>query len=145
MDTERLIMPDGSWWDVKLRLTRGDRRKIDTTVQKAAFAYMGALKTEGMTIEELRVMSTDPNSGDGPATGNNPDEDDVMLLVGTIAWSYDEDITDSGISERFDDHTDIVLAWMHDHYNASRTSEARKNLNGTPQFGLPETVQQLGS
>jgi len=145
MDTERLTTPDDSWWDVKLRLTRGDRRKIDTRVQRAAFSYMGVLKAEGMAIEELRAMATDPNSDDGQRTPSNPDEDDMMLLVGTVAWSYADEITEATISERFDEHTDIVLAWMHKHYNASRTEEAQKNLNGTLQSGLPEMVQQSGN
>ena len=139
METEIVQLPSGGSWTIKNRLTRGDRRRIDQHVQDLALSQMDHIKKLGMEPEELRRLA-----GDTPSVRTaNPDEDDMMLLVGTVSWSFPESISLESVQARDEPDCDLVLSVMRELYQ--RSEDTLKNLNGRPSSGPPATVPLRGS
>lgn len=122
METIRVELPDGAWWDIKSYLTRGDRRKIDTHVQEQAFSFVARIKAMDITTDQLRALAGTPTNGAAPG---NPDEDDMLLLCATVGWSFPDQIAAETIAARWERHTNQVLARMHELYVI--TDESLKN------------------
>ena len=137
-ETFRVELKENAWWDIKERLTRGDRRRIDEYVQAQALRYVGALKASGVPLDDLRSMA-----GAGQARASSPDEDDIMLLVGTTSWSFTDPIAMEGIKARWDEDAETVLEAMRARYHIRRNEpeESRKNGIATLPSGPPVTVQ----
>ena len=133
-ETFRVELKPDAWWEIKERLTRGDRRRIDEYVQTQALRYVGALKASGVPLDDLRAMA-----GDGQARSASPDEDDIMLVVGTVSWSFADPITMEGIKARWDEDAEAVLEAMRARYHIRRneTEESRKNGIATLPSGPP--------
>ena len=112
---ERIKLSNG-WWEIKEHLTRGDRRKIDRHSQEIAIGSVNQMKAAGVDIAELQNLTPREDRA-------NPDEDDMMLVVGTIAWSWDEPVTLESVYERDEAATEIVLERMKNLYQTRSTAE----------------------
>lgn len=137
-ETERIEFEDGAWWEIKKWLTRGDRRRIDEHVQRAALKSIQLLQEAGLTLEAVRSFAEARTAQNGATPGgdaSNLDEEDMTLLCGTVAWSYPEPITMAALSGRKDTEAQAVLAKMRELY--SRPEELQKNLSGTLLSGPP--------
>jgi len=81
LDTERIELPDGGWWEIKKWLTRGDRKKVNR-IERSWVKVR-----EDMTPDEV---AADPSSAiilDREAIDMDG-MDDCLLIVGTVGWSY---------------------------------------------------------
>ena len=134
VETFRVELKPSAWWEIKDRLTRGDRRRIDEYVQNRALQYVASLKASGVPLDDLRAMA-----GEGTPRSSSPDEEDMMLLVGTVAWSYPDPITMDNVKARWDDDAETVLEAMRARYHLRRNEpeESRKNGIATLPSGPP--------
>lgn len=127
----RIVFPNGAWWQIKRRLTRGDRRRIDRDVQTEAVRFAKRLKDEGISLTDI---GTSAASSDRVVI--NPDEDDAMLLQGSLAWSHGPKITREAIGERPEEEADVIVAVMRAAY--TRTDAQKRGPSDRPLNGLAE-------
>lgn len=133
----KVTLPDGVWWCLKRRLTRGDRRRIDYAVQTAALAFAKRLRDQGMSLSDLAAPS-DGGARVVQASPANPDEDDALLVQGAISWSHNMPITSAAIEGRPEWEIDAILAVMHAAY--TRTADEKRGLNARRQNGSAEAA-----
>ena len=145
-DTERIILVEGGWWEIKCALTRGDRRKVDAHVQVQAFQYVQQLKSLNVSMDELRKMAGNAPVVEGADSrpSSSPDEDDMLLVVGTVAWSFPEPISLESVSMRSESDANRILARMHVLY-AAPSEATLKNFNGMPPSGPLVTAPSQAS
>jgi len=108
-DTERIELPGGEWWDIKTYLTRGDRKKVNRLERTW-------IKTrEDVTPEE---REKDPKSAleFDAANADLDARDDLLLELGTVAWSYEVPFSMAAVDGLEDDVVDIVLKRMAELY-----------------------------
>ena len=135
VETERIDLPDGAWWDIRATMTRG----MEKAVTRATLTHLPRRPrngntfvntfgtTEEITEELLR------NIGDVDVSAI----EDAYLLHGTVAYSYGERVTqdiidgiDAGVVRQ-------VINQMFELYNPQKlTEEQRQDFFVTP---LPAT------
>ena len=69
MESIRVELPTGAWWDIKAELTRADRRFIDREVETMAFDTMSRLEQSGMSMEKLQDITS---AASAPTRGRRP-------------------------------------------------------------------------
>ena len=121
-DIERIELPDGGWWEIKKWLNRGDRKKLN------------ALEREWVTVrEDLSAIEAAEN----PAASlvANPEKmdvdarDDLMLQLGTVAWSFSKEFSIEACDQIKDTYVDKVIERMRELYAAEDEAlvEAKKD------------------
>ena len=129
-DDGKIMFPDGNWWQIKTRVTRGMRKQFRQAPLKS---MSGALRQNAMdtsnpdSVREALLRS--PDSWDINAI------DDAYLLHGTSAWSWSEPITQASIDAKDDMYSSLVLDKMRALY-AEPTEKERDAFFGKP---LPPT------
>ena len=117
-DIERVELPGGAWWEIRIIVTRGLRKAF----RKAGLKVLS--KADGVDFSDpdafRKALMSHPDALDLDAV------DDAYLLAGSVAWSYPETITLEAIDKLPEGHVAIVLAKMRELY-AEATETARKN------------------
>lgn len=123
METEIVALGNGLTWQIKAWLSRGDRKEIARYVQRAGLQEYKRLQETGINLSELRGIQ------DGRElalpVGLSVDEEDALLLYGTVAWGYPEPVSLEAILSKPERITNQVLARMKEFYYL--TPEAIKN------------------
>ncbi len=122
MDTERIELPNGNWWEIKAVVTRRMRKAFRTAVFQAMPRLPGVDLADAEAVKKAVMES--PQKLDMDAI------DDAYLLGGTVAYSYGE-VNQETIDSLPEAVTDKVLARMRELY-AELTEEKRKVFFGTP-------------
>ena len=114
MESIRVALTSGNWWDIKSELTRGDKRHVDREVESSAFQTLGRIEGAGLTMEKLQEISSNTESS---ATRNwGTEEEEAYLIRCSVAWSFEEQITPETIGERSNKDVERVLAKMRELY-----------------------------
>ena len=107
----RIELSGDNWWEIKDKLTHGDRRWIDEEVQANAFVLMASMKDSSIDLDSLPKPEA---SIDTPMTAR---EEDATVFRGTVKWSFgDKGITEEAIGERDWDDFVVVLAKVKELY-----------------------------
>ncbi len=122
MDTERIELPNGNWWEIKTVVTRKMRKAFRAAVFQAMPRLPGVDLADAEAVKKAVMES--PQKLDMDAI------DDAYLLGGTVAYSYGE-VNQETIDSLPEAVTDKVLARMRELY-AELTEEKRKAFFGTP-------------
>ena len=120
MDTERMELVGGGWWEVRKNVTRGMRKAFRKAMLKG---YLGGLdgRQDVSDPEALRkAVLSNPASWDLDAL------DDAYLAHGTVGWGFETKPTLEAIDALPEETVAPVLGKMRELY-AERTEEARKN------------------
>lgn len=129
MESIRVALPSGGWWDIKSELTHGDRRRIDRKVREAAFKVMAEIEKTGLDIAKL-------TAGAQPApVAWNEYEEDAHLLYCSNAWSFPGPVTAEAIEAIPDSDVNVVVARMFQQYVttqvvAKANADLGKSLSG---------------
>ena len=119
LESIRVPLPSGGWWAFKPELTHGDQRRIDRHTQSAALRLVGELEQSGLDLNKLTSSKT-PDTN--PAV-MGPDQEDIMLLVGSETWSFPGGITEETIEARNGRDTAAVLRRMKQVYYPPEDTE----------------------
>ena len=122
MDTERLTLPDGGFWDIKTVITRGMRKQINQASLKALGSNASGLM-DGNGVKE-RIL-------EHPETIDVNAVDDAMLLVGSVAYSYGPTIDIATIDNLPEAVTQPVLDRLHELY-AGMSKQENASFFGKP-------------
>jgi len=120
VDVERMALPSGAWWDIRARVTRGMRKRLNAAslrmfMQVPGYAEIMTLQDPEERKEKLaEALKANPGAVDWLT------EEDAMLLEGTVAWSFPEPVSAAAIDDRDDADAAPVLERMRDLY--ARTS-----------------------
>ena len=133
MDTEKIDLPDGQWWEIKTTITRGMRKEFRKASLSGLSSGMNGQKIDLSNPEELKayVMSH-------PDKWNLDAIDDCYLLHGTVAFSFGDKITREAIDQIEDKITSKVLARMKELYQ-EMPEEVRKDFFAQPSPQPRET------
>ena len=129
MESIRIELPHGGWWDVKPYLTRNAKRLIDRETQETAFETMARLEEKGLTMERLQELGSAGGSGDR-AWGT--EEEDAYLWHCSVAWSFPETISREAIGERSTLECKPVLTKMRALYVEGEEDQEGKEPSGGP-------------
>ena len=131
VETERINLPDGAWWDIRATLTRG----MEKAITRATLTHLPRLPRNGKTFATTEQITEEllRNMGDVDVSAI----EDAYLLHGTVAYSYGERVTqdiidgiDAGVVRQ-------VINQMFELYNPQKlTEEQRQDFFVTP---LPAT------
>lgn len=110
-ETERIELPGGGWWEIKAWLTRGDRKQI-RRMESSWYA--------------IREDATSDDIADDPRSGVTIDRDkldlgardDLMLQLGTVAWSFDGEFSIEACDDLRDEVPQLVIERMRELYLA---------------------------
>jgi len=104
-DTERIELQGGGWWEIKKWLSRGDRKKLNQMERTWVSAK------EGITPEEIK---NNPGAALQLNTANMDVDarDDLMLQLGTVGWSFDEEFSLEAADKLQDTIVQVVLDRM---------------------------------
>ena len=123
METEIIALGNGLTWQIKAWLSRGDRKAIRRYVQRMGLEEYKHLQESGINLSEIRNV---PNGRElAMPIGLSADEEDALLLYGTVAWGYPEPVSIEAILSKPESVTNQVLARMKEFYYL--TPEAIKN------------------
>lgn len=126
MDSVRVELASGSWWEIKGELTRADKRHIDRQVESSAFETMSRIEERGLSMEKLSGLSSPDTSG--PRKWGSEEEEAYLLRCST-AWSWSNDISVESIGDRSNKDADRVLNRMRELYLEDDDKEG-KSLSG---------------
>ena len=107
MDTERLTLPNGGWWEIRTVITRGMRKQINQASLKALGSNAGGLM-QGDGVKEQILAH--------PETLDINAVDDAMLLIGSVAYSYGPMIDLATIDALPETVTQLVLTRLQELY-----------------------------
>ena len=119
MDTERMELTGGGWWEVRKNVTRSMRKAFRKAQLKG---YLGGLDGQDASDTEAlqKAVLSNPGSWDLDAL------DDAYLVHGTVGWGFEVKPTLEAIDALPEEMGAPVLRKMRELY-AERTEEARKN------------------
>lgn len=104
VETERVELPDGGWWEVRVVVTRGMRKRFN----RAALAMLPpGLALDGTDAEALKRAALSDIS-----KVNLTPLEDAWLVEGTVAYSYGEKVTLDAIDALPDEAVQKVLDRM---------------------------------
>lgn len=129
MESIRVELPTGAWWDIKAELTRADRRFIDREVETMAFDTMSRLEQSGMSMEKLQDITSAASAPTDNQKKWGAEEEEAYILRCSVGWSWDEEITAESIGERPDRFVKRVLSKMRELYVEEDDREG-KSLSG---------------
>ena len=115
MESIRVELPSGGWWDIKAELTRADRRFIDREVETMAFDTMSRLEQSGMSMDKLQDITSAAASSEGQKKWG-AEEEEAYLQRCSVTWSWSEEISSDSIGERNNKDVDAVIAKMRELY-----------------------------
>lgn len=104
---ERLTLPDGGWWELRTIITRGMRKQINQASIRALGPNAGKMLAGPDGAAQLLEH---PEAIDVNAV------DDAMLLIGTVAYSYADQVSLEVMDQLPDEITNLVLARLHELY-----------------------------
>lgn len=119
-ETARVKLPGGEWWDIKAFLTRGDRKKINR-LERTWVKTRTDMTPEEIAKNPREAIQFDAENADIDA------RDDLMLELGTVAWSYPEAPGVEAFDKMDDEIIETVLKRMSALY-LKREAEAIKKL-----------------
>lgn len=127
METERLDLGDGQWWEIRRVLTRG----MEKNINRVTMAHVPQLTGDGkktanaeIIADELMHRLKEVNIGA---------IEDAYLLQGTVAYSYGPKVDLETIDAINAESVRIVITRMFELYNSQRIPEAeRKDFFGKP-------------
>ena len=119
METERIDLGDGQWWEVRTRLTRA----MEKAVTKASLSAMPAIKLEG-TPDSEQIRNQLLSQMGVVDTGA---VEDAYLLAGTIAYSFDPIVTLEIIDGLDAALVRQVLERMFQLYSPQRVTEVQRD------------------
>ena len=128
MESIRVALTSGNWWDIKSELTRGDKRHVDREVEGSAFQTLSRIEGAGLTVEKLQELSAKTDT----ATKRNwgTEEEEAYLIRCSVAWSFEEPITSETIGDRSNKDVERVLEKMRELYLEDDDDKEGKSLSG---------------
>ena len=90
IETERIELPQNQWWDIKTELTRGDWKRLEQLKRQWYCVAPERVDAEGLLQNPTRGLMVDYAKMDLVAL------DDLILSLGTMAWSFDAPIQVDG-------------------------------------------------
>lgn len=118
METERIDLGDGQWWEIRTRLTRA----IEKAVTRASLAAIPRLDPSENADEESvksRLLAQIGAVDIGAI-------EDAYLLHGTVAYSFGQTVTMETIDALPADTVRRVITRMFELYNPQRVDEDEK-------------------
>lgn len=124
METERIDLGKGEWWEIRRRLSRG----MEKAITRASLAAVPKFSPTGVLTEEEVKAKLMENIGSVDIGA----VEDAYLLTGTVAYSFGPavnmetiDTIEAGVVRR-------VLTRMYELYTPQRvTEEQRQDFFGT--------------
>lgn len=114
-DVERITFPDGSWWEFRTEVSRG-MRKVFNEIGIKALPDM-EVNGNGLDAEAIEQAVTSEVLADRAKLARITNEtQDAWLLLGTVRWSWKDDVTQEAIDEKLDRYTAKVLERMAELY-----------------------------
>ena len=99
---------DGWWWDLRAFLTRGQRKQVNRLERT------WVKNREGVSSEEL---AENPRAGlQFDSEADLDARDDLLLELGTVAWSFGDAFTIDAANEQNDEIVDKVIEQAHELY-----------------------------
>jgi hypothetical protein len=123
----RISFDDGNWWDIKDWLTRRDRLAIRNANQDSAIRLMERFTKMGIDMDMFQKTQQQLPEGTQKKLEVEamPEEENTMLLVATVGWSWSDPVNEEAILDREEQYTEQVLEAMRHRY------EKRNGQNDT--------------
>jgi hypothetical protein len=115
---ERIELPGGAWWEVRAVITRGMRRAF----RKAA---MSMLSDVGSDVDLTDSDSIKAYVTAHPSAWDIDGVENAHLTMGSVAWSFDGEITLEAIDALDDELVAPVLARMSELYSEPDDEEIK--------------------
>lgn len=122
--TLRIHTKDGEEWEIRAYMSHRIKRAIDAETKTAALVSFKEISASGLNLEELQTYASKAPDGNRSIL-DSPEEEDSMLLLCTVSWSYNEPITHETMGNRPENVIREVLAEMRRVY--SMDEETIKN------------------
>ena len=123
MDTLRIELPGGQWWEIRTVVTRRMRKAFRAAGLKG---FLGGLTSNGTVVDMGDPEALKRLAMSHAGEWNLDAIDDAFLLEGTVAWSWPGIVTLDGIDSLDEQYTKPVLTRMQALY-AETEGAALKN------------------
>lgn len=118
----RIELSDGNWWEIQPFLTYRMRRRINEMSRRSGLAFIKELQDAGLDMDSMTAGRTAPTV----QTDWMPEQEDAALLVGTVAWSYNQPVSEDSIGARDDREVQKVLRVMKGLYHLLELPEEQQ-------------------
>ena len=135
----RISFDDGNWWDIKDWLTRRDRLAIRNASQDSAIQLMERFTKMGIEMDQFQRTQQQLPEGTQKKLEVEamPEEENTMLLVATVGWSWAEQVTEETILDRQENYTEQVLEAMRHRYEKRNGNNDEGKGNSDNHFSSP--------
>ncbi len=124
LETERIDLGNGDWWEIRGFLTRGMRKAVDAVAFKV-IDIKGLRNGNSAEMDSREALMEKAFEHPEMAIGFKAAQEDAYLIHGSIAWSFPEELGVSAFDLRRDSHVDTVLARMNELYDSPSEDEAK--------------------
>ena len=135
----RITFDDGNWWEIKDWLTRRDRLAIRNANQDSAIKLMERFTKMGIEMDQFQRTQQQLPEGTQKKLEVEamPEEENTMLLVATVGWSWAEQVTEETILDRQENYTEQVLEAMRHRYEKRNGNNDEGKGNSDNHFSSP--------
>lgn len=125
MESIRVELRNGQWWDIKPILTHIERRAIDKANQTASLITTKAMQDLGIDTAKLAADAEEKVETIAKPKKKSymPEAEDLILLKGSAAWSFEGPINAQAIALMDGRDTKRVLAAMKKLYELEETDD----------------------
>ena len=145
----RISFDDGNWWEIKDWLTRRDRLVIRNASQDSAIHLMERFTKMGIDMDAFQRTEQQMPEGTQKKLEVEamPEEENAMLLAGTVAWSWADGISEDTILDREEQYSEMVLDAMRRRYEKRNGNNNEGKDNSDNHFSSPnkQLESQLSS
>ena len=139
----RISFDDGNWWDIKDWLTRRDRLAIRNASQDSAIQLMERFTKMGIDMDQFQRTQQQLPEGTQKKMEVEamPEEENTMLLVATVGWSWADQVNEETILDREEHYAEQVLEAMRHRYekrngNNNEGKDSSDNHSSSPNMQL---------
>ena len=125
MESVRVELDGHMYWDIKEEITHRESRQIAKVSQTASFKLLKELEKDGINVNKAITEDTTAKKNGASPVGLMPEAEDLLLLLGTVGWSFPEPINAETVVSRGRRHVKKVLATMIKQYELGETEEQR--------------------
>ncbi len=119
----RVKLPGGGWWDIKVFLSRGDRKKVNF-LERQWITTRTDVSAEELVKNPKAGLQFNAEAADIDA------RDDLLLELGTVAWSFETPFSIEAADKQGDDDVTEVLKMMTKLYLKAEAELAEKLKKG---------------
>ena len=144
----RISFDDGNWWDIKDWLTRRDRLAIRNASQDSAIQLMERFTKMGIDMDSFQRTQQQLPEGTQKKLEVEamPEEENTMLLVATVGWSWADQVNEETILDREENYTEQVLEAMRHRYEKRNGNDEGKGNSDNHSYSRSTQLEsQLSS